>query len=236
MLGLAARTYPWNASILLPWTFLVAILLGIFSVAKAIRDFIRERSAEQLRYAAIEELHNRLGPALDLTAELATIDPDEKAGRDASLKEIASQCCSALVAMTPGAKDVRAVVYQLSAPDKILPLATFGRRDVPRTFLLSDLDGQEILNYISGSNPEPQRFTDTKKKAPEHYDGDHSRYRTFIRAPIWTNNAVYGMVAVDAPKKKSLSEGDALFAGLVASQLALSFAIAANEPAGGSRS
>lgn len=115
VLGLAIQAFPENADALRSWALGVAIALGVFSATKAIRDFVRERSAEQLRYSAIEELHNKLGPALDLTAELAAIDPAERDARDALLKQIATQCCSALVAMTPAVRDVRAVIYQLNA-------------------------------------------------------------------------------------------------------------------------
>lgn len=234
VLGFAIQAFPENAEVLRSWALGLAVALGVFSAAKAVRDFVRERSAEQLRYSAIEELHNKLGPALDLTAELAAIDPGERDARDALLKQIATQCCSALVAMTPAVKDVRAVIYQFNASDEILPLASFGRRDAPRTFSLADAQGREILDYISGGELEPELFPDTKRKAPEHYVGDRRRYRTFIRARIWTSDAAYGMVAVDAPKKKSLTKGDRLLAALVASQLAIAFAIAANEPTGSS--
>lgn len=67
-----------------------------------------------------------------------------------------------------------------------------------------------------------------KADAPPGYNGDVERYRTFIRAPVFANNVVFGMLTVDAPKPDALSDGDVKLAELVAAQMAVAFAIAAN--------
>lgn len=198
-------------------------------IVKAIRDHKNAQSVAQARYDTMKELRNKLGPALDLMAELAAVDPAYSSSEvlNESLKTIATHCCSALGAMIPASTDVRAIVYAVKEPNELYPMARFGRNDVPRKFSFDEPDGAEILAYLSGSSPEGELFEDTSKEAPPHYEGDRARYRTFIRAPIWSSGAVFGMVAVDAPKAGSLSKGDVFLAELIAAELAPAFAIAA---------
>lgn len=204
-------------------------LATVLLVIKAIRDHKNLKTADEARYDTMKELRNKLGPALDLTAELAAIDLADSSPEllSESLKTIATHCCSALGAMVPASTDVRAIVYAFREPNELYPLARFGRNDVPRTFSLDAPDGAEIFTYLSGNSPEGELYRDTSGSAPLHYEGDRARYRTFIRAPIWSSGAVFGMVAVDAPKAGSLSAGDVFLAELIAAELAPAFAIAA---------
>lgn len=201
----------------------------VLLVIKAVRDHKNAKSVAEARYDTMKEFRNKLGPALDLMAELAAVDPAYSSPEvlDQSLKTIATHCCSALGAMMPASTDVRAIVYALKEPNELYPMARFGRHDVPRTFSFDEPDGAEILAYLSGNSPEGELYTDTSEEAPLHYEGDRARYRTFIRAPIWSSGAVFGMVAVDAPKEGSLTTGDVFLAELIAAELAPAFAIAA---------
>ncbi|MFJ4030146.1 hypothetical protein ACIPWF_22745 [Paenarthrobacter sp. NPDC089989] len=216
-------------------TFLrsAAIIAGAAATAllviKAVREDKEKKSAADARYDTMKELRNKLGPALDLMAELASVDPADSSREvlNESLKTIATHCCSALGAMMPASTDVRAIVYAVKEPNELYPLARLGRNDVPRTFSFDKADGAEILTYLSGSSPEGELYADTSTEAPEHYEGDQARYRTFIRAPIWSSGVIFGMVAVDAPKAGSLSKGDVFLTELIAAELAPAFAIAA---------
>ena len=53
------------------------------------------------------------------------------------------------------------------------------------------------------------------------------RYDTFIRTPIRGNGVVFGMLTVDAPKAKSLKDGDVQLAELIAAEVSTAFVIAA---------
>lgn len=211
------------------WAIACAVVLGVVLVAKAFRDYRWGRSLDRARYDAMRELHNTVGPALDMMTELATMDPSETATRRAQLEKIADLFCGALVKMTPQSTDVRAVVFALRAdPDRLEAIGRFGRNDVPRTFLLADPAGDEIMTFLRADPPlGAELYPDIRKRAPEGYEGRRDRYRTFIRVPIWSNGALFGMLVVDSPKRKSLVDGDKLLAGLVAAELATAFAVAA---------
>jgi len=227
--GAAAVVEKAPAAVLRGWALWIAIGLAILVVAKAIRDYRWGRSLTQARYDAVKELQNRLGPALDLMTELAVIDPSENAARIANLRVIAQQCCSALVAMTPGVPNVRAVVFALmSGPDRLEAIGRFGRNDVPRIFHLSTPVGTEIMAYLEANPPiGAELYPDVSKEAPEGYEGRRNKYGTFIRVPIWSNGVVFGMLVVDAEKPNSLVDGDKQLAELVASLLATAFATVA---------
>jgi hypothetical protein len=223
-----AALEPSRAPALRAWAIVAAVALAVLLCVKAIRDHRWERSLRRTRYETVRELHNRMGPALDLVTELVLIDPTEKTGKRALLNTITTQCCSALVMMTPRSTDVRAVVFEVKAdPDEIAPLAYFGRRDVPRTFPLDQPQGGEIYAFLTSPAPKGELYRDVRKESPTHYEGDIERYQTFIRVPIFAQGVVFGMVTVDAPRARSLNKGDVLLAEFIAAQLGPAFAIAA---------
>ena len=229
ILGLLAGVSPTHAAGLRIAAIVVAAVVLVLLVLKAVRDYRHQINVADARYAALKELHNRLGPALDIATEIALLDPAEIDARHQRLRSVAGQCCAAVVAMTPSAIDVRAAVFEVRPgdPDEVAPIAWFGRRDSPRTFRGDSQEGAEVLSYLSSPHPVSERYTDTAQRAPAHYQGDTDRYRTFIRVPIYANNVVFGMLTVDAPKPGALTVGDELLAELIASQTAVAFAIAA---------
>jgi hypothetical protein len=212
---------PWRVAAVVTASILALLLIG-----KSIRDRARMQSLETARYDALSELHDRLAPALDLMTEMAFLQPSDKKSRRLMLRNVASDCCSALVAMTPSSKDVRATVFQFEPPDTIGPLARFGRQDLPRTFSLDTPEGREVMTFLE-SRSDGELYTDTVGSPPPDYTGDRSRYRTFIRVPIRGKDVVFGMLTVDAPKRRSLKVGDVGLANLVAAELGAAFAIAA---------
>jgi GAF domain-containing protein len=205
---------------------ILAICLAVLLIAKSIRDRSWQLSLEAARYEAVRELHNRLAPALDLMTEMALLDSADQTSRRLILRNVASDCCGALVAMTPTSKDVRATVFELAQPDTIAPLARFGRSELSRTFALGTPAGDEVMAYLENGST-GQLVKDTLISPPPRYEGDPKRYRTYIRVPIRGNEIVFGMLTVDAPKPGTLKEGDVHLAELVAAELGAAFAIAA---------
>lgn len=134
-----------------PWRIaavVAAVVLALLLVAKSVRDRTRLQSIEAARYDAVRELHNRLAPALDLMTEMAFLEVSDRTSRRLMVRNVASDCCSALVALTPSSKDVRAAVFEFVPPDTIAPLARFGRQDLPRTFSLTTPEGKELMEYL----------------------------------------------------------------------------------------
>lgn len=212
------------------WAIIAGAALAVLLIAKGFAESREAKSRRDIRYGAVRELHNRLGPALRLVTEAALLDPSETAARREILKNIAGHCCSAIVAMIPDVKDVRAVVFELTHPatgDLVKPLAQFGRKDVPRTFDRDSEQGREVFAYLEGGVPVPERYEDLTKRAPLGFTADSDRYRTFIRVPIWANEVIFGMLTVDAPKKSALREGDQMLAELIAAELEPGFAVTA---------
>jgi hypothetical protein len=227
VLGLLAAGDPITAPVYRFWAIVSAIVLAVLLIVKGVRDYAWGITLQDTRYNTLRELHDRIGPALDLMTEMALLDTSDVESRRLILRTIASNCCSALVAMTPESKDVRAVVFELRPPEEIAPLAHFGRSDAPRTFSLAEPDGREILEYLESGRDEGELYPRIRKQAPPFYDGDTGRYNTFIRTPIRGNGVVFGMLTVDATKVRSLKKGDVRLAELIAAELGTAFAIAA---------
>lgn len=217
-----------NAAGLRTWAIAAAIALGVVLIGKAFRDYRWGMTVKKVRYNTIRDLHNQLGPALQVMTELAMADPAEKEPRRLMLRDIARQCCNALIALTPESSGVRVAVFEVQPdPDRIAPIAHAGRSEQPRTFAASSDEGTEVLGYLNRVPPKPELYQDTAKRAPSHYYGDRERYRSFIRVPIWANGFVFGMLTVDAPKK-ALSKDDQKLAELIAAELEAAFAITAD--------
>lgn len=205
VLGLLAANDPAHAGVLRVWAVVAACLVVLLLVGKAVRDQRHQSSLTSVRYAALAELHNRLGAALDLTTEIALLDPREQRARQERLRSVAVQCCATLVTMTPATADVRAAVFELHSVagiDEVAPVAWFGRREQPRTFLADTVEGDEVFTYLTSATPKAELHRDVTVDAPPVYNGDVERYGTFIRAPVFANNVVFGMLTVDAPKAR----------------------------------
>ena len=205
------------------WTAGVAIALGAALIVKAIRDHRRSVALSRARINALEELHDRLGPALYLTTELILADLQPRALRAGLLARIATLAASALASMISDPPDVRVSVFQVAGDEKVEPIAYFGRAESPRSFLRHTAEGDEVFTYLE--NPSTELYPDTAKDAPAGYNGDRSRYRTFIRVPIWSaTGIVFGMLTVDALRSRSLDRTHTVVAELIAAELEPAFA------------
>lgn len=229
--GVLTQVWTNQATVLRLVAVGAGVLAALLLVAKAAFEFNWGRTKRSVRYSSLLELHNRLSSLLAIIDEMAREDQTQlRANRVTWSKQMAAQGANALVSMVPESRDARAAVYQLGTEGgkaTLSPAGVFGRRDTPRTFTEGTEEGDEVFAFLESAT-RPARYPDTRKRAPQHYTGDVSRYRTFIRAPIYSEGAVYGMLTVDAPKKKSLSKGDEDVAGLVAAVLAIGFSVAAN--------
>jgi hypothetical protein len=219
--GVLSFIDPANAASYRVTIIVAAVVLVVVQVVKAVRS----RRAERSRVTTVGELYDRLGPALDLTAELALMDPGARELKIEAVKAIAYQLCGALEALVGQDATSRVAIFALNETS-INPIAVSGSREYPRTFALGSPEADEALAFLNHTKPAGQRFKDVSKDAPPRFEGDGS-YRTFLRAPIYARGVVFGMVAIDAKKAGSLKTGHLAMAELVATTIAPAFAIAA---------
>jgi hypothetical protein len=219
--GVLSFLDPANAVCYRVTIIVAAVLLVVVQIIKAIRS----RRAERSRVTTVGELYDRLGPALDLTAELALLDPAAKTQKVEALRAIGYQLCGALEALVGQDAKSRTAIFELNATS-IEPIAVSGAREFPRTFMLGTPEADEVLAFLQRTKPSGELFKNVAKDAPTHFEGDGS-YRTFVRAPIYTRGGVFGMVVIDSKKAGSLRTGHVAMAELVATTMAPAFAIAA---------
>jgi hypothetical protein len=201
------------------------VIAALLLVAVQIIKVVRSRRAEHSRVTTVGELYDRLGPALDLTAELALIDPVARDQKVEALRAIAYQLCGALEALVRDDAKARTAIFELK-PTTIEPIAVSGAREFPRIFVLGTPAADEVLTFLKHTKPAGELFEDVAKRAPRHFEGEGG-YRTFVRAPIYARGVVFGMVVIDSKKAGALKTGHVAMAELVATTIAPAFAIAA---------
>ena len=215
------------------WAFMlfggIALILGAIAIetVQVFRDSRRGKSLAAEREDMRREIRDALKPIPELIAQLPALGYGDRAHR---LQGIAQACATALfMLVSPHADGVRANVFALEdGPDRMEWLAHVGRGATPRPFIAGTLRGDSALQFISELRP--AFYPDLTTEQPEGYEGSMSDYETFVSVPIWSDQAVYGMVTIDAPTKNTLTVGDQYLVEIVAEMIATAFVVANTEP------
>ena len=229
-LGFVPGAGPWG------WLLFVAgVVAIIIAVAMEVTRLHREnrrlatRDGSQARER--DERHSRVRDALVPIAELTAQLPALTVGdRRIRLQGIAQAATTALyMLISSHAHGVRANVFDLeSNPDRMTWLAHTGRGQAPGPFLTGTPRGDAAFDFITKLSA--VRYANLAEAAPKGYGGTRGDYQTFISAPIWTDEMIFGMLTVDASNPGSLTLGDMAIVELVAEMLAAAFAVATTTP------
>lgn len=206
-------------------------LLGLLGVA-CFAGFVflgvgQMRSLENDRAQFRLEVRDAMRPIARQIAQLPALGFEERAQR---LHAIAQTCATALfMLISPHAKNMRANVFVLrEGPDRMEWLAHVGRGKSPRPFLAGTRRGDAALNFIT--ELQSSFYPDLQKAQPDGYEGSMTDYETFIAVPVWSDQAVHGLVTVDAPVAGSLTVADQHIVELVAELMSTAFAVANASP------
>ena len=207
----------------------IALILGAIAIQtlQVFRDGRRIKSVAAEREDMRREIRDALKPIPELIAQLPALGYGDRAQR---LQGIAQACATALFMLVfPHADGVRANVFALEdEPDRMEWLAHVGRGATPRPFIAGTSRGDSALHFIT--ELKPVFYPDLTANQPEGYEGSMSDYETFVSVPIWSDQAVYGMVTIDAPTKNTLTVGDQYLVEIVAEMMATAFVVANTEP------
>lgn len=207
----------------------IALILAAIAIqaVQVFRDTRRVKSLAAEREDMRCEIRDALKPIPELIAQLPALGYGDRAHR---LQGIAQACATALfMLVSPHAEGVRANVFALEdGPDRMEWLAHVGRGATPRPFVAGTARGDSALQFITELMP--VFYPDLTTKQPDGYEGSMSDYETFVSVPIWSDQAVYGMVTIDAPTKNTLTEGDQYLVEIVAEMMATAFVVANTEP------
>lgn len=207
----------------------IALILGAIAVqaVQVFRDSRRIKSVAAEREDMRRQVRDALKPIPELIAQLPALGYGDRAHR---LQGIAQACATALyMLVSPHAEGVRANLFALEeGPDRMEWLAHVGRGETPRPFIAGTPRGDSALVFIT--ELKPAFYPDLTVKQPDGYEGSMSDYETFVAVPIWSDQAVYGMVTIDAPTKNALTVGDQYLVEVVAEIMATAFVVANTEP------
>lgn len=226
LIGFTSAVGPFWALMLFPGIGLLLAAVTIQSV-QLYRDAGRIQSMTAAREATQELVHDALKPIPELIAQLPPLTYNDRAQR---IQGIAQACATALfMLISPHTPEVRANVFVLrEGPDRMEWLAHVGRGGTPRPFLAGTPRGDSAIDFIT--ELQPAFFPDLTTDRPEGYEGSMSDYETFISVPVWSDQAVHGMVTIDAPMKNTLTKADQRLVEVVAELMATAFVVANTEP------
>lgn len=207
----------------------IALILGAIAIqaVQVFRDSGRIKSVGAEREDMRRQIRDAMKPIPELIAQLPALGYGDRAQR---LQGIAQACATALyMLVSPHAEGIRANVFVLEEnPDRMEWVAHVGRGETPRPFIAGTPRGDSALAFIT--ELKPVFYPDLTVKQPDGYEGSMSDYETFVSVPIWSDQAVYGMVTIDAPTKNALTVGDQYLVEVVAEMMATAFVVANTEP------
>ncbi|WP_309067535.1 GAF domain-containing protein [Microbacterium sp.] len=187
-------------------------------------DKAQREAVGAAKRAQLVKLRDALMPFASTTADMAQQPLEERPGY---LRSVAHVAVSALQAMVAEHADrPRAAVYLLntdSDPVTMESIGHAGRGEKPRPFEAGTVRGDAALDFL-----ELRRtafYPNLRRRKPDGYEGTASGYDTFISVPIWTDNGVYGMVSLDAPKAGSLDDSDVALTELTAELMSIPFEV-----------
>lgn len=207
----------------------IALILGAIAiqVVQVFRDSQRIKSVTAERENMCRQVRDALKPIPELIAQLPALGYGDRTQR---LQGIAQACATALyILVSPHAEGVRANVFALKeGPDRMEWLAHVGRGETPRPFIAGTHRGDSALAFLT--ELKPVFYPDLTAKQPKGYEGSMSDYETFVSVPIWSDQAVHGMVTIDSPTKNALTVGDQYLVEVVAEMIATAFVVANTGP------
>ncbi|MCV7006756.1 hypothetical protein [Mycobacterium gordonae] len=174
-------------------------------------------------------LEEVLQPLLELGASVALVPA--KNDRVAAALNAARQAVRDLTFRAFGTiPGIRTVVYNVSDDQtKMVPLYTAGRPDRPGDFVKGTPRGDKAFQVLCGKDP----FVfapDLDRGSPVEWAGSGVGYKTFITAPIRSQDDGYGLLTIDAPVAGTLDKRHGATLSLFAATLGVLFAEAIRGP------
>lgn len=209
------------------WAVVVRGAILVVVVAQAITTFLAIKSTSKAGADARLEINDVLAP---LSAALKSIPLETPAKRRQSVASFLTAATSVSINLAKGPK-LRATFFEVVVEDGqrifVPTKLSVGRGDSPESkFVEGDGgEGEEVWRYAREGRPRYE--PDIKKAPPQYMDMSRSRkYRSFITMPVMVDKTPIGLLTINSPRKKGLSEDDVVPMRLVAELCAT--AVAAN--------
>lgn len=183
-------------------------------------------AAAQFRTAVKDALR----PVATLIAQMQTMR--RGTGRTQRLDVVATQVVGSMQLLLTDVVGLRTVVYKLSDPDRLTPIAALGREDEPAGEFVRHPAGEPDPAFEALENNRSQLVPDIrveKAQGRRQHGVDHG-YLTYISVPIVVGSTGYGMLTLDAPEPDSFTDTDLKLCEFVAELLGIAFVSADPAP------
>lgn len=183
-------------------------------------------AAAQFRTAVKDALR----PVATLIAQMQTMR--RGAGRSQRLDVVATQVVGSMQLLLTDVEGLRTVIYKLSGPDRLTPIAALGRDEEPAREFVRHPAGEPDPAFEALENNRSQLVPDIRveKAQGRRQHGVNHGYLTYISVPIVVGHTGYGMLTLDAPEPDSFTDTDLKLCEFVAELLGIAFVSADPTP------
>lgn len=181
------------------------------TLAKVLFDSLRSSraitSAEDVTWRTHLAISDSFGPLLGGVARLVSANKRDREQHRSRLIALIVTAAANTVGPDTG---VRAAFYRFQTdPDENVVRMTLvesvGRADPPRTTFEANTEaGNALITELLADRP--QFCEDVAEDPPPGWDGQTRAYRTYLSVPVRGSDRILGMLAVDAPQPRDLSE------------------------------
>jgi GAF domain len=203
---------------------LTVLAVGLPMIAeRRARD--RAASAEQVAEDAAARMQLVLDDALEPLAYLIGRIAD-RAGRRRDVRELQGQATVVVLAASAevlGAQRLRACLFTLDGPNRLVPTAFHGRAEAPRTvFTRGTPLGDYALELLA--RRDDLFCPDVTADPPPGWQPGGHQYRTFLAVPVATEQRAFGVMTIDGLHVGDLTPDDLSAARVFARLLAVALA------------
>jgi GAF domain len=203
---------------------LTILAVGLPMVAER-RARVRAMSAERVAEDAAARMQLVLDDALEPLAYLIGRIADRPGPRE-DVRELQGQATVVVLAASAevlGAQRLRACLFTLDGPDRLVPTAFHGRGEAPRTvFTRGTPLGDHALELLA--HRDDLFCPDVTADPPPGWQPGGHQYRTFLAVPVATELHAFGIMTIDGLHVGDLTPDDLTAARVFARLLAVALA------------
>jgi hypothetical protein len=203
---------------------LTVLAVGLPMIAER-RARERAASAEQVAEEAAARMQLVLEDALEPLAYLIGRIAD-RSGRRKDVLALQGQATVVVLAASAevlGAQRLRACLFTLDGPNRLVPTAFHGRAEAPRTvFTRGTPLGDFALQLLA--RRDDLFCPDVAAHPPPGWQPGGHQYRTFLAVPVATESRAFGLMTIDGLRVGDLTPDDLTAARVFARLLAVALA------------
>lgn len=210
-----------------PWELATRVAIFVVVIAQAFTSYLAIKSTSKAGAEARLEINDVLAP---LAAALKNVPLESTAKRRQAVVSFLTAATAVCIQLAEGPK-LRATFFEVIDRDGRRAFAptrlSAGRGDPPESVFVEGDGGEGEEVWRLARQGKPRYEPDIRKSPPPFMDTSRRRmYRSFITMPVMVGDEPVGLLTINSPRKKGLTQDDIVPLRVVADLCAT--AVAAN--------